>query len=98
MPTLPRHPILGAMERGGAGERFRVVIAGGGVAALEAALALQALAEGFVDVELVDSREGVARTKAGAAIAYDALLLACGASPVPAVRGAITFRGPSDTA
>jgi sulfide:quinone oxidoreductase len=34
-------------------ERTRVVIVGGGVAALEAALALQALAEGLVDVEVV---------------------------------------------
>lgn len=124
-------------------DRFRVVIAGGGVAALEAALALDALAEGRLNVELVapeprfwyrpaavgepfglaavrsydlgdmasrfhasftlgaletvDSHRGIARTEAGDAIPFDALLVACGASPVPAVSGAITFRGPADT-
>ena len=41
------------MKRKRRDERFKVVIAGGGVAALEAALALDALAEGRVDVELV---------------------------------------------
>ena len=131
------------MEPGGAGARFRVVIAGGGVAALEAALALRALAEGRIDVELVapeprfwyrpaavgepfglaavtsfpladlaaragafftpgvleavDVGEGVARTEAGMSIPFDALLVACGASPAPAVKGAITFRGPQDS-
>src|SRR4029453_4054836 len=53
MPGRPRRRILAAMEPGGAGARFRVVIAGGGVAALEAALALRVLAEGSIDVELV---------------------------------------------
>ena len=45
----------------------------------------------------VDSHEGVARTEAGATIPFDALLVACGASPAPAVAGAITFRGSQDT-
>ena len=119
-----------------------VLIAGGGVAALEAALALRELADGLVDVELVapepafwyrpvavaepfglgevrhfdlaeladaagalftpaalesvdvDARE--ARLSTGAVFPYDALLLACGGVPVPAVAGAMTFRGPVD--
>jgi sulfide:quinone oxidoreductase len=122
---------------------LRVVIVGGGVAALEAALALQALAGSRVGVEIVapeprffyrplavaqpfalgeprsydlgdlaaragasltlgtvtavdaDARE--AHTAAGSALGFDALLVACGAVPQPAVEGAITFRGPSDT-
>ncbi len=39
--------------RSAARARLRVVIAGGGVAALETALGLRALARGMVDVELV---------------------------------------------
>ena len=119
-----------------------VLIAGGGVAALEAALALQALAPDPFDVELlgpephfryrplsvaepfglgearhfelstlaaeagarftlgelqgVDVAAHEARTAVGA-IAYDVLLVAIGASPVAAVPGAETFRGPADT-
>lgn len=121
---------------------LRVVVVGGGVAALEAALALQALAGSRVGVELVapepqffyrplavstpfalgklrgydlsdlaaragasltlgtvtavdaDARE--AHTAAGSVLGFDALLVACGAVPQPAVEGAITFRGPSD--
>src|SRR5438034_801560 len=38
---------------GGAQDRYRVVIAGGGVAALEAMVALRALAEERVDIELL---------------------------------------------
>jgi sulfide:quinone oxidoreductase len=120
-----------------------VVIAGGGVAALEAALTLRELGEGRVRVELlapepsfwyrpvavaepfglgevrhfdlgeladavgavlslgalaavdVDRRE--ARTGSGAVLSYDALLVACGAVPQPAVAGALTFRGPADS-
>jgi sulfide:quinone oxidoreductase len=123
---------------------FSVVIAGGGVAALEAALTLRELGEGRIRVELlapepsfwyrpvavaepfdlgevrhfdlgrladgigayvtlgslagvdVDRRE--ARTASGAVLRYDALLLACGAVPEPAVAGALTFRGPADSA
>jgi sulfide:quinone oxidoreductase len=120
-----------------------VVIAGGGVAALEAALALRELAGDRVSVELVapephfwyrplavaepfelgevqrfglpevaaaagatftpgalvavDSRQHLVHTGAGGAIPYDALLIACGAIPKPAVPGALTFRGPADT-
>lgn len=124
--------------------RVNVVIAGGGVAALEAALALRELAAEHVDVELlapeplfwfrplapaepfhlgearhfelsrlaiemgatyspgelvsVDPANRVAVTAAGGAVPYSALLLACGAVPQPAVEGALTFRGPADTA
>ncbi|MGZ4399070.1 MAG: CBS domain-containing protein [Gaiellaceae bacterium] len=120
-----------------------VLIAGGGVAALEATLALRALAEERIEVELlapeplfwyrplavaepfqlgavrhfelselaaaagaifspgalasVDAGRRLAYTAAGAVIPYDALLLACGAVPGPAVPGALTFRGPADT-
>jgi sulfide:quinone oxidoreductase len=123
---------------------FSVVIAGGGVAALEAALTLREVGEERVSVEVlapepsfwyrpvavaepfglgevrhfdlgrlvqgigafvtlgalagvdVDRRE--ARTTSGAALRYDALLIACGAVPEPAVGGALTFRGPADSA
>jgi sulfide:quinone oxidoreductase len=121
---------------------FSVVIAGGGVAALEAALTLQELGEKGLSVELlapeptfwyrpvavaepfglgtvrhfdlgelardvgaalslgalagvdVDRRE--ARTHTGGVLSFDALLIASGALPVPAVPGAVTFRGPAD--
>ena len=124
-------------------DSFSVVIAGGGVAALEAALTLRELGEGRIRVELlapepsfwyrpvavaepfdlgevrhfdlgqlaegigafvtlgsltgvdVDRRE--ARTASDAVLRYDALLLACGAVPEPAVAGALTFRGPADS-
>lgn len=121
---------------------LRVLIAGGGVAALEASLAFQALAEDRVRVELlapephvwyrplsvaepfalgevlryqlselasragatfslgelasVDAKAHVTWTSAGAEIPFDALVIACGAVPKPAIRGALTFRGPSD--
>ncbi len=121
----------------------RVLIAGGGVAAIEAALALRACAEDRVSVELlapeplfwyrplavaepfdlgevrsfelselaaaagatfsagalaaVDVEKRQARTSANGSIAYDVLLVACGAVPSPSVRGALTFRGPADT-
>jgi sulfide:quinone oxidoreductase len=121
-----------------------VLIAGGGVAALEAALALTALADGRLRVELlapeprfsyrplavaepfalgevrhfelsklasdsgathspgelasVDAARRLAYTSPGGAVPYTTLLIACGAVPRPAVRGAITFSGPADTA
>jgi sulfide:quinone oxidoreductase len=121
----------------------KVLIAGGGVAALEAALTLRALAEDRVEVELlapeplfwyrplsvaepfrvgeakhfelqglaaaagarfspgtvvgVDGSRRLAVTSSGTTLAYDALLIACGAVPKPAVSGALTFRGPADT-
>jgi sulfide:quinone oxidoreductase len=121
----------------------RVLIAGGGVAALEAALAFQAHAEDRVEVELlapeprfwyrpvavaepfglgevrhfdlsevaaaagarytpgalvgVDADRHVAYVSTEDEIEYDALLIACGAVPVEAVPGALTFRGPADT-
>ena len=120
----------------------QVVIAGGGVAALEAALALQAVGEGRVEVELiapephfwyrplavaapfdlgdvrrfelaelaaaagatfslgavtaVDDFERVIVTSSGGSSPYDVLLVACGATPVAVVPGALTFRGPPD--
>ena len=121
----------------------RVLIAGGGVAALEAALALRALAGDRVSVELlapepqfwyrplavaepfdlgeasqfelselaaaagatfspgaltgVEVVNRLVQTSAGSSIEYDALLVACGAVPTPAVAGALTFRGPADS-
>ncbi len=120
----------------------RVVIIGGGVAALEATLALQALAGPRVDIEVVapephfyyrplsvaapfapgelrrydlgtllarggalltlgtvagvDPDRCQALTKDGALLPYDALLVACGATPEPVIEGALTFRGPAD--
>jgi sulfide:quinone oxidoreductase len=121
---------------------FSVLVAGGGVAALEAALTLNEVAEGRVEVELlapepvfwyrpvavaepfglgtvrhfdlgalaqragavmtlgalagVDVERRIARTEDGTTIPYDALLVACGAVPVDALPGALTFRGPAD--
>src|SRR6266511_2243570 len=121
----------------------RVLIAGGGVAALEAALALRELGEGRVSVEMlapepefwyrplavaepfdlgevmhfdlvelaaaagatfspgalsaVDVGSRLAQTSVGSSVPYDVLLIACGAGPIPAVAGALTFRGPADT-
>jgi sulfide:quinone oxidoreductase len=124
------------------GDTTKVLIAGGGVAALEAALALRALASERVEVELlapepqfwyrpmsvaepfglgearrfdlgdlaaaagasftpgaligVDAARKRARTT-NETIEYDALVIAAGAQPRPAVAGALTFRGPADT-
>lgn len=120
----------------------RVLIAGGGVAALEAALALRRIAEDRVRIELlapephfwyrplavaapfelgdvlhfeldglareigaeltpgglvgIDAWRHVAHTSRNTQIEYDMLLVACGALPVPAIPGALTFRGPAD--
>jgi sulfide:quinone oxidoreductase len=120
----------------------RVLIAGGGVAALEAALALRRLAEDKVRVELlapelhfwyrplavaapfelgdvlhfeldglarkigveftlgglvgIDAWRHVAHTSRNTQLEYDMLLVACGALPMPAIPGALTFRGPAD--
>jgi sulfide:quinone oxidoreductase len=124
-------------------EKVKVLIAGGGVAALEAALALQSFDDDRLDVRLlapeprfwyrpaavaepfalgrvssfeistlasqagatstpgrlvsVDSARRIAYTKPGGAMEYSLLLIACGAVPVEAVNGALTFRGPADT-
>lgn len=125
-------------------DAISVLVAGGGVAALEAALALRALAEERVRVELiapeprfwyrpvsvaepfelgevrhfdlselaaaagaaafslgklvsVDPMKQVAETAPGGLVAYDRLVIACGAVPQAAVAGATTFRGPIDT-
>jgi sulfide:quinone oxidoreductase len=123
-------------------ERTHVLVAGGGVAALEAAIALREVAADLVDVELLSPDEyfvyrplavtlpfdeteavrfqltGLARelgasvirgaltgidawrhrayTSTNHDIEYDVLLIACGALPLPSVKGAMTFRGPSD--
>ena len=120
-----------------------VLIAGGGVAGLEATLALRELAADLVDVELIapearfsyrpvavaepfglgetrqfdlaelaaaggarftagglagiDAQRKVVRLSTGGEVGYDALLVACGAVPVAAVPGALTFRGPADS-
>jgi sulfide:quinone oxidoreductase len=127
-----------------AGEQRHVLIAGGGVAALETALALRALAHEEARVELiapeprfwyrplavaepfglgearsfdlgdlaarmgasfslgellsVDTARRLAYTSPGGAMPYATLVVACGTTPAPAVRGALTFRGPSDSA
>ena len=124
-------------------ERRHVLIAGGGVAALEATLALRTLTEGRVHVELlapepqfwyrplavaepfglgdvrhfdlgdlaqemgaafthgelvsVDAARHLAYASPGGQIPYSTLLVAVGTTPTPAVRGAVTFRGPADT-
>lgn len=121
-----------------------VVIAGAGVAGLEAALALHAVAEDRVSVEVVspdtefvyrplavaapfgagevrrfpvrnlvedanaslteatvrsvDPDRKTVETADGGELDYDLLLLALGARAVPAVPGAVTFRGPGDEA
>jgi sulfide:quinone oxidoreductase len=119
----------------------RVVIAGGGVAALEAVLALRALAPDPIAIDVVaPDRDFVYRALSVAApfhtaeartfplrqlveaagaehvqqrvtavhpdrheveidsgdLTYDYLLLALGATPIAAVHGALTFRGPAD--
>lgn len=122
----------------------KVLIAGGGVAALEAALTLKELASGRVTIEFlapdpqftyqpmsvaepfglgnavrleldalaesigatrnpagltgIDAWRHVAHTTKNIEVAYDLLLVACGALPLPAVPGAVTFRGSMDTA
>src|SRR5512133_3551796 len=45
----------------------------------------------------VDAGGRLAHTSAGSPISYDVLLVACGASPTPAVPRALTFLGPADT-
>lgn len=121
---------------------FQAVIAGGGVAALEATLALHELADGLVEVTLVApsdkftfapasvgapfgkavvrqfdlfriANDAHARLVVGAAasvepearrlvlgdgraLAYHALMIACGTTARESVPGATTFRGPAD--
>jgi sulfide:quinone oxidoreductase len=45
----------------------------------------------------VEPERRVARTSRGAELAYDALVVACGTRSLPALDGALTFRGPSDS-
>lgn len=45
----------------------------------------------------LDSSHHLARTTHGAEIGYDALVIACGTLPRPALPGALTFRGPADS-
>jgi sulfide:quinone oxidoreductase len=121
---------------------FRVVIAGAGVAALEAALGLQALGGELVSAELiapeteftyrplavaepfrvgevrrfpladlvsatgatlrpdsvvaVDPEAKTVTVERGEPVEFDAFVLAVGAHPREALRGALTFRGPDD--
>jgi sulfide:quinone oxidoreductase len=121
---------------------FDVVIAGGGIAALEALLALRELAPERLRIQLlapqsefvhrpmfvaepfgiaeaqrlelaevateggaafrngalesVDAKARTVTTAEGEEIRYDALLVAIGARPVPAVPGALTFGDPSE--
>jgi sulfide:quinone oxidoreductase len=121
---------------------LRIVIAGGGVAALETALALRTLAPELVDITLVaptdrfrfraasvgepfgraemhrfdlaaicddigvalrtgavtavDPEDHSATISADERLAYDALVIACGARANPVVPGAIVFGGPED--
>ena len=130
-------------ENRGPGRPLQVLIAGGGVAGLETALALGSAGEGRLQVELlvpeedfvyrplavmapfragearrfplgpmaesagaslrhgrlssVDAEAHVVRTSDGEEVSFDVLVLACGARPVEAVSGALTFRGPEDT-
>jgi sulfide:quinone oxidoreductase len=125
-------------------ERSRVVVAGGGVAAIEAVLALRDLAEEKLELEMiapgrefvyrplavaapfglgewprfdlgaitgelgvsfredavteVDPEARTLRTAAGSEVAFDVLLVATGVEAEEAVPGAVTYRGPEDTA
>jgi sulfide:quinone oxidoreductase len=127
----------------GAAARKRVLIAGGGVAALEAALCLRQAATELAEIEIlapdpyfryqplsvtepfglgeplhleidglarelggqrtpgaltgIDAWRHVAHTSKNVELEYDVLLVACGALPLPAVPGAVTFRGAADT-
>jgi sulfide:quinone oxidoreductase len=148
MAVEPAARSVASMARNGLGsppERAarRVLIAGGGVAGLEAMLALRKLAYDRLEVELLapqrdfvyrplsvaepfglggarrfdlealsrgvgagyraDAVEGVdagrrtIRTRGGEELAFDALLIACGARMREAIPGAITFWGTGDT-
>ncbi len=125
-------------------DSLQVVIAGGGVAALEATLALRALAQDPISIELiapesefvyrplavtdpfrvgetrrfplsplveaagatlrrgrvaaVDPERRVVATEEGAECPYEVLIVALGARPREAVRGALTFSGPESGA
>lgn len=59
----------------------------------------EAAAAGFTLGELasVDADSNLARTSQAMEVHYDALVIACGARPRPALAGALTFRGPADT-
>ena len=120
----------------------RVVIAGGGVAALEAVLALRAHSPTHFEIEIIAPEEEfhcrplsvaepfdaverkplnlhafasdnsarfhrgrlaavhpvrrTVETDEGRTVGYDALLIATGAAALPALPGALTFRGPQD--
>jgi sulfide:quinone oxidoreductase len=45
----------------------------------------------------VDAEAHIACTSQGALLTYDVLVVACGTRSTPALAGALTFRGPSDT-
>jgi sulfide:quinone oxidoreductase len=123
-------------------DRFRVLIAGAGVAALEGALALRAMLREHIEITFlaperefvyralavaepfgrgetqhlavaeiakdleaehcrdslagVEPRHRTVRTAGGRELGYEALLIAIGARPVTALRGALTYRGLAD--
>src|SRR6266511_1933036 len=94
-----------------AGGRFRVVVAGGGVAALEAMVALRELAGELVDVTILAPEAEFSYRPLAVAepfdlgtvqrfplveLAYDALLVAIGVTARQALPGALTFRGRQD--
>jgi NADH dehydrogenase FAD-containing subunit len=79
----------------------RVLVAGAGVAGLETALALRALAGDLVAVAIVRPplvevlpHEGIARTDRGEAIGYDRLVIAAAARELPVPRGAVAYSAP----
>jgi sulfide:quinone oxidoreductase len=133
---------MGQSRRSVSSGGLRVLIAGGGVAGLEAMLALRDLAGDLVEIELlapdpyfryrpisvaepfdssrmyrfelsalaagagvpftpgtlvgVEAEEHRVRTSTGTNLAYDVLVIACGTRSIPALDGAVAFRGPAD--
>jgi sulfide:quinone oxidoreductase len=73
--------------------------AAGRAGSLELAAIAEAVGADFTLDRLrsVDDELRIARTDHAAELAYDALVIACGAVPRPALPGALTFRGPADS-
>jgi sulfide:quinone oxidoreductase len=86
-PQFWYRPLAVTEPFGGTGHHFDLARMAAGVGAV---FTLDRLAS-------VDSESRIARTARGAEIAYEALVIACGAIPRPALAGALTFRGPADT-
>ena len=70
----------------------------GRVPRIELADVAESVSAGFTlgGLASIDTHARTARTGSGAEIAYDALVVAAGASPRPWLAGALTFRGPAD--